>query len=181
VRDVIDREITAEPLTEKAGSSTVRIDCYDTIISDSAVDNRIDDLESKLGYDVVRVRNDEVLITYADADDARQYIINEDYDSERVIVRENELDEDDQRELDDLRGLREALGGDSADEYTLYNEDYFTEEWARGEARDTLGSVDLDNWPLSQVDWGEAADERRDDQYPETIEFDGQVFYYEED
>jgi hypothetical protein len=174
------REVTAEPLTTKAGSSTVSIDRYDSTINDDEVDDRINDLEGEIGYDVVRVRNDEVLISYDNEDDARQYITNEDYDPERVIVREGELDEDDQAELDNLRSLRDSLGENAT--YTLYNEDYFTEEWAREEARDRLGrSVDLDDWPLSQIDWDEAADERRDDRYPNEIEFDNQTFYYDED
>lgn len=177
---VADREITAEPVTTKAGTSTVSIDRYDTTISDNEVDSRIEDLESETGYDVVRVRNGEVLITYADEDDARQYITNEDYDPERVIVREGELDEDDQSELDGLRALRDTLGESVT--YTLYNEDYFTEEWARDEARDTLGrSTDLDSWPLSGIDWDDACTERRDDRYPSEVEFDGKTFYYNED
>lgn len=178
---VADRKITAAPITTKAGARTVSIDRYDTTISDSAVDSRISDLESETGYDVVRLRNDEVLATYADEDDARQYITDEDYDRERVVVRENELDDDDQLELDNLRELREALGGDSAT-YTLYNEDYFTGSWARDEARDVLGSdTDLDGWPLDNIDWDEAASERRDDLYPEETRFDDQAFYYAED
>lgn len=171
---------TAAPVTKKAGTSTVSIDRNDTTISDGAVNSRISDLESETGYDVVRLRNDEVLATYADEDDARQYITDEDYDRERVVVRENELDENDQQELDNLRELREAFGRTGT--YTLYNEDYFTEEWARGEARDVLGSdTDLDSWPLNAVDWDEAASERRDDLYPEETDFDGQTFYYAED
>jgi hypothetical protein len=148
------------------------------MIDNDDVDSRIEELEEKEGYEVVRVRNDAVLATYSDPDDARLYIEDEDYDPERVIVRAVELDEDDAVELRQLRKLRDDVAVSSS--WTLYNESYFDEEWTKGEARDQLGLsgyVDFDSWPLSLIDWDDATSERRDVLYEYSYSFDGTTFY----
>jgi hypothetical protein len=156
------------------------IDQYNETIDSSEVNNRIDELEEGQGYEVVRLRNGDVLANYDDEDDARQYIQDEDYDPERVIVRERELDSDDADELFNLRKLRDAVGVSSG--WTLYNESYFDQDWVRDQARSDLGSryVDFDSWPLSLIDWDDAAASQRDSLYEYSYEFDGVTFYGDE-
>jgi hypothetical protein len=172
--------LTRKPARKSAAAkgSTVSIDQYDTTIDDTQVDNRIDELEGEIGYNVVRLRNGEVLATFGDEEDAEAYIRDEDYDRARVDVQEQELGEDDRWELDNLRELRDTLG--ISNSYTLYNESYFDADWAREQAQDELNvsSSVLDEWPLDQLDWDDAARERRDARYPEDIVFDGASFYY---
>jgi hypothetical protein len=159
----------------KKERTTVSINSYDDIIEGSDVESRIDELEEARGYEVVRLRNDEVLDTFNDETEAESYIEDEDYNPERVIVRRQELDEDDAAELERLRVLRDAVGGS---EFTLYRDDYFDADWARDQAREQLPrSVDLDDWPFSQIDWSDAASARRDEQYEYSYLFDGTTYY----
>jgi hypothetical protein len=159
------------------------IDRYNTTIDRDEVEDRISELEEEKGYDVVRLRNDEVLKTFDDEDDARQYIEDEDYNPERVTVRQQELDSDDAEELSNLRELLNDVGNYQRGDWTIINEDYFSEAWARDEAASELGisSYQLDNWPLSLIDWSDAASEQRESRYPNEYTFDGQTFYGEEE
>lgn len=151
------------------------LDRYDETIDDDDVDNRIQELEDEQVYEVVRLRDDFVLESFDDETEAEEYIDKEDYNPERVIVRQVELDEDDAEELERLRNLREAVGVSS---YTLYNESYFTADWARDEAiSQGIRRGLLDEWPLSQIDWEEAASQRRDDLYEYSYTFDDTTFY----
>ena len=161
---------------EKKERTTVAIDRYNTTIDSDDVDNRIEELEAEQGFDVIRLRNDEVLETFDDRDDAEQFIEDEDYNPVKVVVRLRGLDDGDAEELQQLKDLRDAVG---AGDWTLYNEDYFDSSWAREEAmgRLNLRSYQLDEWPLDQIDWNEAADSLRDAQYDFTYSFDGQLFY----
>lgn len=105
-------EEAAAPEPTAAKGSTVRIDQSAITISDTDVNNRITELESaKASYDIIRLRNDEVLATFDDEDDAEAYIRDEDYDRARVVVRAQELNANDQQELDDLQELRDTLSG----------------------------------------------------------------------
>lgn len=164
---------------------TVSIDRYDEEINYRMVQSRIEDLESdtETTYAVTRERNGEVLETFGDADDARDYIDDNDYNPERVVVRESDPDQEDVDELEMLQ----VLDSDCATEFgrewndgevTLYREDYFDADWARGEAADTLGVQldDLDNWPLNLIDWSNAAGDRLENNYTQ-IEFDGATYY----
>ena len=124
------------------------------------------------------MRNDEVLASFSDRDNAEQYIEDEDYNPERVIVRQRELDEEDTSELSMLRALTDEIPSSS---WTIYSDSYFTEDWAKDQARDVLGRrTDTDEWPLDQIDWDDAASERRDTSYANTVEFDGQTYYYDD-
>jgi hypothetical protein len=147
-----------------------------TFIGSDDVDSRIEVLENEQDYKVVRLRNDDVLAIFDDEEDALQYITDEDYNPERVIVRQRKLDEDDAQELRNLTRLRESVGSGS---WTLYNENYFDVSWARDEAAGELGVSfsQLDDWPLNLVDWSDAANERRDYLYDYIYEFDGTTFY----
>ena len=160
------------------------IDRYNTTIERDEVESRISELEEEeKKYDVVRLRNGEVLETFDDEDDAQQYIENEDYNPERVTVRRQELDSDDAEELSGLRELLDDVSNYQRGDWTIYNESYFSEEWARDEAASELGvlSYQLDNWPLSLIDWSDAATEQRDSRYPNEYRFDGRTFYGEEE
>lgn len=151
---------------------------YQTSIDSDEVAERIGELEDSADYEVVRTRTDEVITTFNEREDAENYISEEDYNPERVIVRQEELGTDDAAELAALTALQNELGSGS---WTIYNDDYFDSDWARDQARETLGrGVDLDSWPLNQIDWSEAAEEERDSLYPYTYSFDGGLFYADE-
>ena len=166
--------ITGKPVKER---TTVIINRYSNSIDSSEVSERIEELENDQEYEVVRLRNEETLASFSDRDDAEQYIEDEDYNPERVIVRQNGLDDDDTRELSNLRYLRANLGED--DGWTIYNEDYFDSDWARDQAvGEGFTRSALDEWPFDLIDWRDAADQRRDYYYENTVTFDDQVFYY---
>lgn len=155
------------------------IDGYTRVIYKSEVESRIEELEDSRGYDVVRVRNNDVLATFDDEDEAEQYIEDEDYNPERVVVRQQRLDEDDTRELRSLLQLIEDVNVSRS--WTLYNESYFDTSWAQDEAAGALGGrPDFSSWPLSEIDWDAAADERRDAVYEYSYRFDGTTFYSED-
>jgi hypothetical protein len=170
--------VSTRPAPEK--EKTVSIDRYDNTIDSSDVANRIEELESEQEYEVIRVRNDEVLATYEYEDDAEQYIVDEDYDRVRVIVRQQQLDSDDSRELERLRVLVTEVENYLSGPWTLYNEDFFDENWAQEQAKELLGVRYTGDWPLNQVNWDDAARERRDSDYPNEFTFDGVTFYAEE-
>lgn len=160
----------------KKEKTTVGIGRYNQIISNDDVENRISELEEGQEYDVVRLRNDEVLATFIERAEAEQYIEDEDYNPERVVVQQQELSEEDAGELSSLRALADEIGSSS---WTIYSDPYFTGEWAKGEAKEVLGRyTDTDDWPFTQIDWDEAASERRDSLYGNTVRFDGEYYYY---
>ena len=164
---------------ERKDKPMTEINGYNTIIDKSEVEARIGELEDGCGYDVVRTRNDEVLSTFDNEDKAAQYIVDEDYNPERVVVRPAKLDDSDAEELRGLRRLISDVDEDS--DWTLYNADYFDADWARNEARDKLpAGVDFDAWPLDMIDWDDAAGNQRDALYPYEYTFDGAAFYGED-
>lgn len=187
---VITDEPAAAAATPAAArkEKTVSPDRSDKTITSRQVADRIGELEENTGtgYDVVRKRNGEVLESFSDAEDARQYIEDEDYNPERVIVREQEADEDDLAELAGLREL-DANAGEAFGrawrnrEVTLYNQNYFDSSWARQQAENVLGSdTDTYAWPLNLIDWSAAAEARRDERYT-SVTFDDTGFYAEND
>lgn len=182
-------EAVGAPETEIARTvekgSTVAIDQYDTEIDYSLVTERIEDLEleTETTYTVVRDRNGEELAQFGDEDEAREFIDDNDYNPERVIVRESEPDPENVEELQKL----EELNADCMTEFgrswrdgdvTLLRQDYFDADWAKGEAADLLNvsTDDLSSWPLDLVDWGEAADQRLSNEWTE-ISFDSETYY----
>jgi hypothetical protein len=179
-------EAVTAPDPSKRGT-TVSIDQYDEEITYSQVRDRIEDLSlavSDTDYEVVRVRNDEVLAEFNDEDEAREYIEDNDYNPERVIVRGSEPDEDYVEELDNLGTLDSDCGSTfglawSRGEVTLYRNDFFDADWARNEASSELGldyTADLNSWPLSLIDWDDAAEQRLSNDYEE-ISFDSETYF----
>lgn len=158
------------------------IDGYTSIIEKSEVESRIEELEDSLGYEVVRLRNGEVIKRFDDEDEATQFIEDEDYNPDRVTVQKESLDEDDAEELHNLQRLISDVG-DSGN-WTIYNESYFDSDWVRGRAADALGigsySGKFDEWPLNLIDWDDAAADQRNEEYPYEYRFDDTTFYGEE-
>jgi hypothetical protein len=154
------------------------IDGYTEIIEKDTVESRIEELNDSRLWQVVRLRTGDIIRDEFDSEDqADRYVDEEDFNRERVSVRQAELDEDDSEELTNLARLVEDVGVD--DSWTLYNESYFSEDWAKQEAVEELGVYRsaVDEWPLSQIDWEEARDERRDGRYDYQYGFDGTTFY----
>jgi hypothetical protein len=180
----IEPELTpAEALSLKG--TTVSIDQYDDEITYRMVRERIEDLEESVEteYEVIRVRNDEVLGTFPDEEKADQYIEDNDYNPDRVIARETDADEEDVNELSDLGELdadcqRQFGSAWGENNVTLYRDDYFDADWARNRASEELGISfgSTDEWPLDLVDWQDAAELKRDADYT-LIDFDGAKFY----
>ena len=172
-------EITPAPAAKKERTKTVEIDGYTSTIDRDEVVARIEEIDENQGFKVIRVRNGEVLETFDDEDEARQYIEDEEYDKTRVVVEEDELDEDDAEEKRKLQKLLDDVAVDS--NWTIYNESYFDADWAQEEARDVLGrSADFDSWPLDRIDWDDAAIEQRDGRFEYEYTFDGTSFYGDE-
>jgi hypothetical protein len=164
------------------------IDQYNDTIDKSQVDERVTELEDERGYDVVRVRNDEVIETFTLEEDATDFINTEDYDPARVVVRQGQLDEADTDELARLRELDSEMdraygSGWLAGDTTLYSSGYFDAAWAQEQARDSLNLtryVDLDNdFPFDYIDWDSVASSKRDNEYS-YVRFDGVNFYAED-
>lgn len=80
--------------------------------------NRLNELEA-VSFQVYRVRNDEVLYTTDSKNDATIYIAENDYNPERVKVRESNdvRDEDNKYEVDKLRKFRAAVVAAKGQEY----------------------------------------------------------------
>lgn len=158
-------------------------DSYTTRIDSDEVRARISELEGSKGtqYVVYRTRNDEVLSTFDDEEDAAEFIEDEDYNPERVKVRqqEGELDDADAEELQELNELN-AEGERDIDDWNfgiaLIREDAVDEDYAKEEARSQLRfGFDLDVWPFTYIDWADAASgllEGRD-----YVRFKGSEFY----
>jgi predicted secreted protein len=169
----------AEKKEEKG--KTVAINRDSQKISSDDVKNRLREIEDGQGYEVVRVRNNEVLFTdnEKDAEEAcRQYIEDEDYNPEQVIVRIQDLGEKNAAELSRLRALQDEATRFGSN-WTLYRENYFGIAWAKSQARGELDLSfyrNLDGWPFSEINWAKAASSRRDARYS-LIEFDGRNFY----
>lgn len=157
------------------------IDGYTEIIERDTVESRIEELNDSRLWQVVRLRTGDIIRDEFDSEDqADRYVESEDFNRERVSIRQAELDEDDSVELTNLARLIEDVGVSSS--WTLYSENYFDQEWAKQEAVEELGVYRsaIDEWPLSQIDWEEAKNERRDARYDYQYEFDGTAFYGDE-
>jgi len=142
-----------------------------------AVEDRIEELNEQQAFTVVRVRNGEIIESnFGSREDAGQYILDEDYNPERVIVREEGLDEDSRLQLEKLTELCEAVGSSVV---TLYNDSYFDAEWAKAQftGESGLRREQTNEWPLNLVDWSDAAVDRRELDYPYAYPFDGVTFY----
>ncbi len=157
----------------------MRIDRGDTTINSADIAGRISSLEDLQGWEIVRLRTGEVLRgDFDDEDDAKRYIDAEDYNPERVIARITELDDGDAKELSNLRALSDEIESTiSSPSWTLYNDDFFTEEWAQEQAENEL-RISARRWPLNCVDWEVAAVRQRDDLFGNMVDFDGQSFYF---
>ena len=160
--------------TARLERSTKAITSSDTVIESDEVSARISELEAQR-YTVVKLRNSEVLDSFDSAADAESYIDKEDYNPERVVVRPAELGDDNAAELAQLRSLRDSVNVSSS--WTLYNRSYFTDDWAKSTAREMLGSINTDSWPLNLVNWREAARQERDRRYPRQYSFDNVIFH----
>jgi hypothetical protein len=177
------RSVSEEPSRK---GTTVSISGSYKEISYRPAEARIKELKkaTATAYEVVRVRNDEVLAGgYADEDDARRYITDNDYDTDRVIVRKTDPDEEDVDELTGLQDLnaeceRKFGSAWSEDRIVLYRESYFDAEWARRQAVEKLGVGvgDTRSWPLALVNWDAAAVQRRESDYA-LVPFDGEKYY----
>lgn len=145
------------------------------------VTSRIDALNEDQEYEVYRVKNDEVLDTFDDEDEAREYIDDEDYDPDKVMVRGG-LDDDDRDELEALQSFdREALSDvpEWRDGSTVYSADYIDESYAKERAVELAPrGVDFDEYPFNLIDWSEAADQLMSDAGGNYAVLSGTRFYY---
>jgi hypothetical protein len=138
-----------------------------TTINSSDVIARIEELEEETGieYEVYRTRNDEVIASFDVLNEAESYISEEDYNPDRVKVRET--DKGDEEDRDELRSLRDFdSDGRSTfgtftwqDGITLINENGIGQEYARERAESENPRVDWDTWPFNLIDWDYAATE----------------------
>jgi hypothetical protein len=149
------------------------------LITSAAVNARIADLENLEGFEIVRNRDGEAVLTEAGSEqECTRYLDDEDLNPARFTIRHVMLGAELDRELRLLRDLASRaaseLGGST---WTLREEGFFTESWAQDEALEALGNrADLTAWPLNLIDWDGAAEELRDADWT-AISFDGAGFY----
>lgn len=131
------------------------------------VERRIDELAESgdTEFEVYRVKNDDVIRTFDDEDDANEFIDTEDYDTSRVSVRSSGgLDDDDQQELNDLREFDAECGRDVPNwNYgtVVYNEHETDSDTVKEIIKNKYGrpGVDFDEFPFNLIDFSEASDE----------------------
>ena len=115
---------------------------------------------------------------------ALTYLDEEDLNPERFTVKEvkGEFIGDDQVELNELRKLNDA--GRSQFGSTqwitagvlLRRDEDCDEDWAQDQARAELGVPYVDIWPLSLIDWSEAARDLLESDYLSVV-FDGTTYW----
>ena len=72
---------------------------------------RLDELDRPV-FDVYRTKNEQVLVTLDSRSEAEEYVTDNDYDPERVKVRENVsslVSDENRTEVADLRKIRDAV------------------------------------------------------------------------
>lgn len=140
----------------------------DDTISSTAVMARIRELESEVENReviVIRDSDDEELGRFETVEDADSFVINEDYDPDKVTVAKEEEDEDVREELDELEEFeRDVRGTFGSSEWnsgiTLRNGDSIDSDFARSYYRDNYGG--LEGGLESFVDWDSYADDLTD-------------------
>jgi hypothetical protein len=143
------------------------LDGDDTISADE-VRSRIAEIESEIGNLEVIVTRDsdgEELGRFADVEDADNFIINEDYDPDKVTVSEEEENENLRKELNELTEFasdcRSAFGSYEWNQgITLRNGDSVDEQFGKDYYRSNFGPLDseIENY----VDWDGYADSLTD-------------------
>jgi hypothetical protein len=123
---------------------------------------------------------------FATLTEAREYLDLRDYNLDRFTIQGGPvaLSLDDQEELRELKELndagRTAFGSPQwiTAGVKLYNDEFFTEEWARNKTVEQLGVsfYRLDEWPLSLIAWDDAVEQRLNDNYTR-IAFGDQIFW----
>jgi hypothetical protein len=113
------------------------------------------------------------LLTEAETDEEK------DEAQAQIDSAESDFGADEQAELSELESLKddvgESRGGISTDGGPFVHENYF-EDYAR-ELADDLGAVDKNaGWPMSCIDWGQAAEELKQDY--SSLEFRGVTYLY---
>ena len=95
-------------------------------------------------------------------------------------LENDEIDDYEEEELGKLSEFRKEMKdrfSDWDDGMTLIRDSYFNGDFAEDEAVD-MGLVDrnnLNNWPLTQIDWDEAAEDLKQDYT--SINFDGETYW----
>lgn len=153
----------------------------DDTISSTAVMARIRELESEVENReviVTRDSDDEELGRFETVEDADKFVINEDYDPDKVTVAEEEEDEDVREELDELEEFeRDVRGTFGSSEWnsgiTLRSGDSVDEDFARSYYRDNYG--DLEGRLESFVDWDGYADDLTDGR--DCVELNSNYYY----
>jgi hypothetical protein len=167
-----------------------KISSTDYSIESADVLNRIAELDAvEGGYSIRRTSNvidGGPLFTTRQFDSeraARAYLDDQDYNPDRFTfekIRDDSLTQ----ELENLRELNDR-GRIAFGPYRwitqgilLHARGYFDDKWARARAVNDLKISDyqLDEWPLSFVDWNNAARELRDAEYTDVM-YDGTYFW----
>lgn len=185
--------VTVLPEEPPQPAGGTRITPADTVFESYAVLNRIAELEDSAAivqYRVTQRRNGRVLNpesgilrTFAEAVD---FLNERDYNQTRFTIDpvKGSLSLEDQEELRLLKELNEAGRGRFGSpqwvtaSVRLYNDEFFTEEWAKNRtiSKLSIANYQLDEWPLSLIAWDSAVEELLNDKYTR-IEFGGQFFW----
>lgn len=176
---VLDNEAKEPPVpaaTETPVLSEKRITPSAAAINSTDVINRIAQLEDTPdNYTIIRTKTGARLvfsITFTSEADALSYLDDRDYNVDRFTITPQRSAADTE-ELKLLRTLNSDGGARfGLSQWTsgvqLSEDGTFTEEWAQNEAIRRLKIADssvLNEWPLSEIDWGDAAQNLLDAEY----------------
>ena len=91
-------------------------------------------------------------------------------------IEPGDLDDDEKAELATLKALEEEASGSPDWRYgeTLIRDSYFT-DYAQETAEDCGMLKDATSWPLTCIDWDEAADQLKQDYF--SVAFDGVTYW----
>jgi hypothetical protein len=176
--------LASEPATKTAASrpapeAAPAFSKASTLITASAVAARIAVLKGATTWQVTRNRDGQAVHTAATRQLCEDWLEEEGYRPERFTISRAPGTDSARTELASLRALQQDIADKAPGraDWELLPDGFFDEEWARTEAIAVLGaSTDLSQWPLSEVDWKDASDERVRELYTNIV-FDGADFW----
>lgn len=148
-------------------------------ITSAGVVERLAELRGTAGYTVTRDRTGEIVFRAATEDACVAWLSDEDYNAAKFTVEGRALSVAQAEEVRVLAQLLDEVSTRLGTTWALYGKGYFTEDWARAQARGLLsgdGYTGLDAWPFDLIPWPLAATAKRDADYL-AFRFAGADFY----
>jgi hypothetical protein len=169
-----------------------KITSTDTVIESAEVLKRIAELADTrtVAYIIKqnRTSNDFPFAyqSFSTREAAVNWLDERDYQVTRFTVSERitgltDTEQDELAKLEELNSAGRTLFGPTAwitDSVRLYNDEFFSEAWARNQTRRRLGisAAQLNEWPLSLINWDHAVAALLDDKY-RYVQFNDVTFW----